>query len=148
MNEYFTFNMAIKLQGAWFLPHQQYDVVGTEVIPLVSHQTRSGWPIPQEVSRSLHYNIERDGQMYTVPEEAGVVLDFKIPEEFVNKYIYEERFYSDNITDYIKAAADFLNIEIRFRPETSKWYRESRQKEKQGVPIKPFKVGVKSIDSD
>jgi hypothetical protein len=145
MTEYFTFNMAIKLQGKWFLPHQQYEIVGTEVIPLVSHQTRSGWPIPQEVSRSLHYNVLRDGDIYTVPQEAGAVLNFEIPQEFVNKYIYEENFYSDNITDYIKAAAKYLNIEIRFRPETAKWYRDSKEVERPKVPIQPFKVGEKKI---
>ncbi len=143
MTEYFTFNMAIRLQGEWFLPHQQCEITGTQMIPLVNHQTRNGWLIPQVMSRSLHYDVVRDGQTYTVPTEAGVVLDFEIPEEFVNKYLYEERFYSDNIRDYIKAAAEYLNIEVRFRPETSKWYRDSKKETMPKVPIKPFKVGDK-----
>ncbi len=143
MKEYFTFNMAIKLQGEWFLPHQQCEVIGTQKIPLVTHQTRNGWPIIKEQTRSLHYEVLRDGQTYVVPKEAGVVLDFEIPEEFVNKYIYEERFYSDNITDYIKAAAEYLNVEIRFRPETARWYRKSKGKGLRPTPIKSFRVGDK-----
>jgi hypothetical protein len=81
----------------------------------------------------------RNEEEILIPEESGVVVDFLVPEEWKRR---EELWYkdgSDNIRDYIKAAAKYLNIEIRYRPEAAGWYRKLLQgskkaKEKVGQP--------------
>jgi hypothetical protein len=72
----------------------------------------------------------RDEEEILIPEESGVVVDFLVPEEWKRR---EELWYkdgSDNIRDYIKAAAKYLNIEIRYRPEAAGWYRKLLQSNK------------------
>lgn len=120
---YFTFNIPIQIEGQWFLPRHQYEIISESMIALVDHRTHFGRFTPDRAVEK-HYEIEHGGVNYIVPERAGVILDFKIPEEFLNLYLLEEKRYSDNITDYIKAAAKYLNIEVRFRPEAARWYRE------------------------
>jgi len=118
-------SMAINIEGKWMLPFSQYEHVDTVQEPLVPHQTRSGHKIIATHHLHDHYvvkdNID-ETRTITVPAQCGVLVDFKIPEEYINRHIYNEKSRSDNIVDYIKAAADYLNIEIRYQAEYASWY--------------------------
>jgi hypothetical protein len=126
MKKYFLFNIAINIDNKWFLPFEQYELIGETVIPLVFHITRSGYMLEKEGSAQLHYIIKKDDQEHIIPSSAGVITDIVIPKEWVNRNRLWFEKTTDNIRDYIKAAAEYLNIEIRYRPETSAWYRESK----------------------
>ena len=138
MELYFIFNIAINVQNQWFLPFQQYKFLREELIPMVDHQTRSNWPIRSKYALHKHIVFEKDGIEYKVPVEAGVVVDFVVPEEYADRHKIWYDAITDGITDYIKAAAEYLNIEIRYRPESSRWYRENYPK---NVPAEDTKVG-------
>lgn len=127
MTFYVLINIPINVQNLWFLPFEQYELVREEMAKLVAHRTRSGYPIESKKTLHNHYVVLRDKQEIMIPEESGVVVDFLVPPEFVRR---EELWYndgSDNIRDYIKAAAKYLNIEIRYRPEAAGWYRKLLQ---------------------
>jgi hypothetical protein len=139
MDLYVLINIPINVQNLWFLPFEQYPLVREEMAAIVSHRTRSGYPITSNKALHNHYVVLRDEEEILIPEESGVVVDFLVPEEWKRR---EELWYkdgSDNIRDYIKAAAKYLNIEIRYRPEAAGWYRKLLQsskkaKEKVGQP--------------
>ena len=139
MDLYVLINIPINVQNLWFLPFEQYPLVREEMAAIVSHRTRSGYPITSNKALHNHYVILRNEEEILIPEESGVVVDFLVPEEWKRR---EELWYkdgSDNIRDYIKAAAKYLNIEIRYRPEAAGWYRKLLQgskkaKEKVGQP--------------
>ena len=139
---YVILSMAIQVQNQWFLPFQQYKFLREELIPIVPHVTRSNWPIRPNFVLHNHFVFEKEGVEYTVPEEAGVIVDFKVPEEWVDRHQIWYEAITDGITDYIKAAAKYLNIEVRFRPESSRWYRETYPKY---VPPKDAKEGDRHI---
>lgn len=147
MELYLFLNMPIQVGGKWFLPFEQYPLVRKEMVPMVAHNTRSGYRlIPQRVLEP-HYVVLRDGQEYSIPEVAGVTMDFLIPEEWVRRQEYWHSLGSDNIRDYIKAAADYLNIEIRYRPEAAGWYRkqleEARPVPERDIPGDKFPKDIK-----
>ena len=142
MKIYFLFNTAININGKWFLPFEQYEVIDEVEMEMVNHTTRSGWPITAKKILQTHYTIERDGIEYNIPYQAGGLTDVKIPEEWSNRHKIWYDKNSDGIKDYIKAAQEYLNIEIRFRPETSNWYRSQFPKtpEERKVGAKPSKT--------
>ena len=130
MDLYVLINIPINVQNLWFLPFEQYPLVREEMAAIVSHRTRSGYPITSNKALHNHYVVLRDEKEILIPEETGVVVDFLVPEEWKRR---EELWYkdgSDNIRDYIKAAAKYLNIEIRYRPEAAGWYRKLLQSNK------------------
>ena len=130
MDLYVLINIPINVQNLWFLPFEQYPLVREEMAAIVSHRTRSGYPITSNKALHNHYVILRNEEEILIPEESGVVIDFLVPEEWKRR---EELWYkdgSDNIRDYIKAAAKYLNIEIRYRPEAAGWYRKLLQSNK------------------
>lgn len=126
--DYFvTLVMGIMIDGEWFLPFQQLKLLDMEMRPMVDHITRSGFKLTSKTSSHLHYLVERNGINYFLPFESGYITNKKIPEEWVNRYILEERYRSDNITDYVKAAKKYLNIEIKAGPDIA-WWRMIRAK--------------------
>lgn len=130
MDLYVLINIPVNVQNLWFLPFEQYPLVREEMSVIVPHRTRSGYPITSKKELHNHYVILRDEKEILIPEESGVVVDFLVPEELKRR---EELWYkdgSDNIRDYIKAAAKYLNIEIRYRPEAAGWYRKLLQSNK------------------
>ena len=141
-NEYiirlFTINMPILIQGRWFLTHEQFGVLEEKMIPLVDHELRWRDRLPVVAQKELHYVVTNSPQEYEVPARAGAIVNVKYPEEWINKYLFEERMYSDNITDYIKAAWEYLNIKIEHRPQFAWWYRQRFKDER----LKTKKVGV------
>ncbi len=130
MKEYFTLNIAIEVAGEWFLPFEQYEIKGFIMMPLVHHRTREGYTLRQKTVEENHFVVKKNEKTIAVPARAGAVVNFEIPEEFVNRHQYLYDLKTDGITDYIKAAAKYLNIQIRFRPESAKWYRDAIKSEK------------------
>lgn len=126
MRKYLLMNMAIMVQDKWFLPFEQYEVLREENIALIYHETRSNWRLKPTGSVQKHYVIDREGMEFILPEEVGVLVDFEIPKDWINRNRLWFEKTTDNIRDYIKAAKEYLNIDIRFRPETAKWYRDSK----------------------
>ena len=130
MDLYVLINIPINVQNLWFLPFEQYPLVREEMSVIVPHRTRSGYPITSNKALHNHYVILRNEEEILIPEESGVVVDFLVPEEWKRR---EELWYkdgSDNIRDYIKAAAKYLNIEIRYRAEAAGWYKKLLQSAK------------------
>lgn len=145
MDYFVTLSIAIKVNGEWFLPFQQVKLIDMEQRPMVDHTTRSGFKILPTTVTHLHYLVEREGTQYYLPWESGYVTDKEIPEEWVNRYILEERSKSDNITDYIKAAKKYLNITIKSGPDIAWWrkIRPERKKDKVGDTLPKEQVQKK-----
>lgn len=124
MELYFLINMPINVSNLWFLPFEQYPLVRQEMAPMVKHRTRGGYQITSTRKLHLHYVVLRNETEVYLPQEAGAITDFLIPQEWVQREKYFHSLGDDKIRDYIKAAADYLNIEIRYRPEAAGWYRK------------------------
>lgn len=144
---YLLLNTAINVQNKWFLPFEQYEFVREEMMPLVPHITRSGYSMPKDAAEQKHYVVKHEEQEYTLPADVGVITEVEIPKEWSNRNRLWYEKTTDNITDYIKAAAEYLNIEIRFRPETASWYRDNIRAN-DPVKIKPGAKSPKDLEQD
>lgn len=132
--DYFvTLSMSINVNGEWFLPFQQVRLIDIIQSPLVDHTTRSGFKIPELTVLHQHFLVERNNVQYMIPVEAGYVTDKKIPEEWVNRHMLEQRYRSDNIIDYVKAVRKFLNINMHGGADIAWWRKINRPKESQMV---------------
>lgn len=137
MKLYLLLNMAINVDNLWFLPFQQYPLVREDFVPMVPHHTRGGYRITPTKVAHKHYVVLRDEKEIYLPEEVGVITDFLVPVEWVQRQKYFHSLRDDNIRDYIEAAAKYLNIEIHYRPQAAGWYRKlltkTKKKEKENV---------------
>jgi len=124
MTKYVLFNGAISVDNTWFVPFEQCELIEERTIPLVAHTTRSGYMLEKEGSMQLHYVVRKNDKEYIVPASSGVVTDVLIPKEWMNRHRLWYEKSTCNTRDFIKAAEKYLNIEIRYRPETSAWYRK------------------------
>lgn len=149
METFVVFNLAINVNGEWFLPFQQEKLLNIVRVPLVPHITRSGYKITSTKVLHDHYVVERNGLQYNIPIEAGNITNEIIPEEWVNRYILEERYRSDNIKDYILAAQKYLNIKITGGPSIAYFRRRSRKtKDLVGVNLNKDEIQKKQLQED
>lgn len=119
---YFTIGTAINVDGKWFLPFEQYELIDRIQVPMVAHITRGGRKFLPTHHLHEHVVVQREEDVHTLPIDAGTITEYEIPKAYVNRHILNEKRRSDNITDYVKAAEEHLNIEIRYQAEYAKWY--------------------------
>lgn len=127
MSLFLTLNVAVNIADRWFLPFQQYPFLREEMAEVVPHATRSGFKLVDHGGFHPHYVVLRDGLEFYLPIEAGTITDKKVPVEYVDRHRFWHSLGDDKIRDYVKAAKDYLNIEITYGPDYAGWYRRLRE---------------------